>query len=80
LGDVIQAIQLVAHTLHQALEARHWDRLIGLVEGALQNVSTSRRNHSIEQADSEEVLGNWLGGGCGLFVEDRSRARRSGPG
>jgi signal transduction histidine kinase len=60
LGDVIQAIQLVAHTLHQALEARHWDRLIGLVEGALQNVSTSRRNHSIEQADSEEVLGNWL--------------------
>ena len=43
LGDVIQAIQLVAHTLHQALEARHWDRLIGLVEGALQNVSTSRR-------------------------------------
>ena len=60
LGEVIQTIQLVAHRLHQTLEVDHWDRLIGFAGDALEKLSASRRNHSIEQIDSEDVLGAWL--------------------
>jgi CRP-like cAMP-binding protein len=60
LGEVIQTIQLVAHRLHQTLEPDQWDRLIGLAGTALEHFSASRHNHSIEQSDSEDVLGAWL--------------------
>ena len=60
LGEVIQTIQLVSHRLHQTLEHEHWDRLIGFAGAALENLSASKHNHSIEQIDSEDVLGAWL--------------------
>ncbi|MGB8464753.1 MAG: ATP-binding protein [Terrimicrobiaceae bacterium] len=60
LGEVIQAIQMVAHRLHHKLEAEHWDHLISLAGDALGNMKTTRHNHTIEQSDSEDVLGAWL--------------------
>jgi signal transduction histidine kinase len=60
LGEVIQKIQSVAHQLHQTLEPDHWDRLIAFAGDALENLSPNRRKHSIEQSDSEDVLGVWL--------------------
>jgi signal transduction histidine kinase len=60
LGEVIQKIQSVAHQLHQTLEPDHWDRLIAFADDALEVFSASRRDHSIEQSDSEDVLGVWL--------------------
>ena len=60
LGEVIQAIQMVAHRLHHKLEAEHWDHLISLAGDALGNMKTARRNHTIEQSDSEDALGAWL--------------------
>jgi CRP-like cAMP-binding protein len=60
LGEVIQAIQSVAHRLHHALEPDHWDRLIALAGEALENVLASRHNQSVEQSDSEDALGVWL--------------------
>jgi signal transduction histidine kinase len=60
LGEVIQAIQSVAHRLHHALEPDHWDRLIALAGEALENVLASKRNQSMEQSDSEDALGVWL--------------------
>ena len=60
LGEVIQTIQVVSHRLHQTLEHEHWDRLIGFAGAALENLSASKQNHSIEQSDSEDVLGAWL--------------------
>ena len=60
LGEVIQTIQPVAHRLHQTLEPDHWDRLIEFAGDALENVSASKHNQSIEQSDSEDVLGAWL--------------------
>jgi signal transduction histidine kinase len=60
LGEVIQAIQSVAHRLHHALEPDHWDRLIALAGEALENVLASKHNQSMEQSDSEDALGVWL--------------------
>ncbi len=60
LGDVIVTVQSVAHQLHQTLEADHWDRLIALRDDALGNLSSRGTDHSIEQSDSEDVLGAWL--------------------
>ena len=60
LGEVIQTIQGVAHELHQTLEGDQWERLIRLADGALKNLATDGSNHSIEQSDSEDVLGVWL--------------------
>ena len=60
LGEVIQKIQSVAHQLHQTLEPDHWDRLIAFADDALEVLPASRRDHSIEQSDSEDVLGIWL--------------------
>ena len=60
LGEIIQTIQAVAHELHQTLEADHWDRLIRLADEALKSFATNGSNHSIEQSDSEDVLGAWL--------------------
>ena len=60
LGEIIQTIQGVAHELHQTLEADHWDRLIRLADEALKNFVTNGSDHSIEQSDSEDVLGAWL--------------------
>jgi signal transduction histidine kinase len=60
LGEVIQTIQMVAHRLHHKLEAEHWDRLIALAGDALGNMKATRHNHTIEQSDSEDVLGAWL--------------------
>ena len=60
LGEVIQTIQGVAHELHQTLEGDHWDRLIRLADDALKNSAANGSNHSIEQSDSEDVLGAWL--------------------
>jgi signal transduction histidine kinase len=60
LGEVIQKIQSVAHQLHQTLEPEHWDRLFAFADHALEVLSASRREHSIEQSDSEDVLGVWL--------------------
>ncbi len=60
LGEIIQTIQGVAHELHQTLEADHWDRLIRLADDALKNFVTDGSDHSIEQSDSEDVLGAWL--------------------
>ncbi|HEY5706059.1 MAG TPA: ATP-binding protein [Terrimicrobiaceae bacterium] len=60
LGEVIETIQLVAHRLHQTLEPDHWDRLIEFTDEALESLSSSRHNHSIEQSDSEDALGAWL--------------------
>ena len=60
LGEVIQAIQMVAHRLHHKLEAEHWDHLISLAGDALGNMKATRHNHTIEQSDSEDVLGAWL--------------------
>ncbi len=60
LGDVIVTVQSVAHQLHQTLEADHWERLITLRDDALGNLSSRGTDHSIEQSDSEDVLGAWL--------------------
>ena len=60
LGEVIQTIQAVAHELHQTLEGNHWDRLIRLADEALQSFPANGSKHSIEQSDSEDVLGAWL--------------------
>ena len=60
LGEVIQTIQAVAHELHQTLEGDHWDRLFRLADKALQSSPANGSNHSIEQSDSEDVLGAWL--------------------
>jgi signal transduction histidine kinase len=60
LGEIIQTIQGVAHELHQSLEGDHWDRLIRLADEALKSFVTNGSNHSIEQSDSEDVLGAWL--------------------
>jgi signal transduction histidine kinase len=60
LGEVIQKIQSVAHQLHQTLGPDHWDRLIAFADDALEVLSASRRDHSIEQSDSEDVLSIWL--------------------
>jgi CRP-like cAMP-binding protein len=60
LGEVIQTIQSVAHRLHHTLEHEHWDRLIALVGEVLENLSTGKRHHSIEQSDSEDTLTAWL--------------------
>jgi signal transduction histidine kinase len=65
LGEVIQTIQSVAHRLHHALEHEHWDRLIALVGEVLENLSTGKHHHSIEQIDSEDALAAWLRG-CGV--------------
>ncbi len=62
LGEVIQTIQSVAHRLHHALEHEHWDRLIALVDEVLENLSTRKQHHSIEQSDSEDALAAWLRG------------------
>jgi signal transduction histidine kinase len=59
LGEVIQAIESVAHRLHHALEPDHWDRLIALAGEALENSLASRHNQSMEQSDSEDALGVW---------------------
>ena len=60
LGEVVQKIQSVAHQLHQTLEPEHWDRLITFADDALEVLPASRRDHAIEQSDSEDVLGIWL--------------------
>ncbi len=60
LGEVVQKIQSVAHQLHQTLEPNHWDRLIGFAGGALEVLPASRRDHPIEQSDSEDMLAIWL--------------------
>ena len=60
LGELIQTIQSVAHRLHHALEHEHWDRLIALVDEVLENLSTRKQYHSIEQSDSEDALATWL--------------------
>jgi signal transduction histidine kinase len=60
LGELIQTIQTVAHELHQTLEGDHWDRLIKLADDALKSPAANGSNHSIEQSDSEDVLGAWL--------------------
>ncbi len=60
LGEVIQTIQVVAHELHQTLQGDHWDRLIRLAGDALKSRPADGYNHSIEQSDSEDVLGAWL--------------------
>ena len=60
LGEVIQTIQAVAHELHQTLEGNHWDRLIRLADEALQSFPANGSKHSIEESDSEDVLGAWL--------------------
>ena len=60
LGEVIQTIQTVAHELHQTLEGDQWDRLIRLADIALKGFTANGSNHSIEQSDSEDVLGAWL--------------------
>ena len=60
LGEVIQKIQSVAHQLHQTLEPDHWDRLIAFADDALEDSSASKREHSIEQSDSEDIIGTWL--------------------
>jgi signal transduction histidine kinase len=60
LGELIQTIQVVAHELHQTLEGNHWDRLLSLADDALKSVAANGSNHSIEQSDSEDVLGAWL--------------------
>ena len=60
LGELIQTIQSVAHRLHHALEHEHWDRLIALVDEVLENLSTRKQHHSIEQSDSEDALATWL--------------------
>ena len=60
LGELIQTIQAVAHELHQTLEGDHWDRLIKLADDALKSPAATGSNHSIEQSDSEDVLGAWL--------------------
>jgi signal transduction histidine kinase len=60
LGELIQTIQSVAHRLHHALEHEHWDRLIALVDKALEHLSARKHHHSIEQSDSEDALAAWL--------------------
>ena len=60
LGEVIQTIQSVAHRLHHSLEHEHWDRLIDLAGEVLENLSTGKHHHSIEQSDSEDALAGWL--------------------
>ena len=60
LGELIQTIQAVAHELHQTLEGDHWDRLIKLADDPLKSSAANGSNHSIEQSDSEDVLGTWL--------------------
>ena len=60
LGEVIQTIQSVAHRLHHTLEHEHWDRLIELAGEVLENLSTGKHHHSIEQSDSEDALAAWL--------------------
>ncbi|MET0253067.1 MAG: cyclic nucleotide-binding domain-containing protein, partial [Terrimicrobiaceae bacterium] len=60
LGEVIQTIQAVAHELHQTLEGDQWERLIKLADEALKSFTANGSNHSIEQSDSEDVLGGWL--------------------
>ena len=60
LEEVIQTIQSVAHRLHHALEHEHWDRLIALLNEALEKPLANKEYHSIEQSDSEDVLSAWL--------------------
>ena len=60
LGELIQTIQGVAHRLHHALEHEHWDPLIALVEKVVENLSTRKDHHSIEESDSEDALAAWL--------------------
>ena len=60
LGEVIQTIQVVSHRLHQTLAHEHWDRLIEFAGAALEKSPAGRQNHSLEQSDSEDVLGAWL--------------------
>ena len=60
LGEVIQTIQFVSHRLHQTLAHEHWDRLIEFAGAALEKSPAGRQNHSLEQSDSEDVLGAWL--------------------
>ena len=60
LGEVIQTIQSVAHRLHHMLEHDHWDRLIALMDGVLEDFSAGKHHHSIEQSDSEDALSAWL--------------------
>ena len=60
LGEVIQTIQSVAHRLHHALEHKHWDRLIALVDEVLESLSARKHRHSIETSDSEDALAAWL--------------------
>ena len=60
LGEVIQTIQSVAHRLHHMLEHDHWDRLIALMDGVLEDFSAGKHHHSIEQSDSEDALAAWL--------------------
>jgi signal transduction histidine kinase len=60
LGEVIQTIQEVAHRLHHALEHEHWDPLIALMGKVIENLSTRKDHHSIEQSDSEDALAAWL--------------------
>ncbi len=60
LGELIQTIQAVAHELHQTLEGDHWDRLIKLADDPLKCSAANGSHHSIEQSDSEDVLGTWL--------------------
>ena len=63
LGEVMQAIQSVAHSLQHSLEREHWDRLIALLtEALLVSPSAGERYHSIEQSDSEDALAAWLRG------------------
>jgi signal transduction histidine kinase len=63
LGEVMQAIQSVAHRLQHSLEREHWDRLISLLtEALLESPSAGERYHSIEQSDSEDALAAWLRG------------------
>ena len=65
LGEVIQAIQSVAHRLHHTLEHEHWGRLIAIVDEVLKNPSAGKRYHSFEQSDSEDALTAWLREGRG---------------
>ena len=81
LGEVIQTIQEVAHRLHHALEHEHWDPLIAIARKVVENLSTRKDDHSIEQSDSEDALATWLREGRGASrLENRSRARRRGIG
>jgi signal transduction histidine kinase len=60
LGEVIQKIQVIAHRLHQTLALNHWERLMALTDEALENMSASKHDQSMEQSDSEDALGLWL--------------------